>query len=626
MMDPLLKIGQNIWALPVIHGSGDFALEVRRTMLEHRFDCVAVPLPASFQSDVEQAIGHLPVPSIVVQIERESRVAEREWTADACEDDDLDRDVSYVPVDPCQAVITALRIAIGEHIPRAFIDLETSPFEPQTAVLPDPYALKRVPLEKFAAAILPSLMPPASEQWRDRVTYMGLRLRELAGTYRSVLLVCSVLDWPWIRDAYLHAAEVPPAGDDVEPPQTFEVTPKTLMFLLGEVPFITGLYGRAQKQLESDENLSIDGVKELLVTARDRYRAEFKSRARKITPKNLAVCLKYIRNLTLTHRRLTPDLFHIVTAAKQVCGDGFALNVAETATEYPYTDSLDLPRVQMGIDQLRLPDGEVVGAKSRLPGPPVQWRSCRLQRRPDQDERRRWTMQWNPLSQCSWPPEDTLIENFRSHVVDRARQIMGADLIKTEKFTTSVKDGIDIRDTVRHWHTGELYVRILPPARGTLDAVVMLFDSPADPRDYPWRITWFAEHDEESTLAFYATHFADQMVGPGIGLATYGGALFLYPPVTLFDIWQDPRLDFAETLEERLLAAACLHSRSPQIALLSSLPPGAGWRRLASRYKKKWVHVPLGQFSDSTIQQLRMVHVLNGHQVRSYAAHFIRKA
>jgi len=59
---------------------------------------------------------------------------------------------------------------------------------------------------------------------------------------------------------------------------------------------------------------------------------------------------------------------------------------------------------------------------------------------------------------------------------------------------------------------------------------------------------------------------------------------------------------------------------------MSPLPPGAGWRRLARRFKKNWVHLPLGQFSDSTVQQLRIVHVLNGKQVRSYAAQFIRRA
>ena len=115
-------------------------------------------------------------------------------------------------------------------------------------------------------------------------------------------------------------------------------------------------------------------------------------------------------------------------------------------------------------------------------------------------------------------------------------------------------------------------------------------------------------------------------MGPGVGLATYGGAMFLFPPLSIPDIWSDPRLDFTETLEERLLAAAMVHSRCRQIALLSPYPPGAGWRRLARRFQKRLVHLPSSQFSESTIQQLRMVHVLNGRQVRSYAAHFIRKA
>ena len=154
----------------------------------------------------------------------------------------------------------------------------------------------------------------------------------------------------------------------------------------------------------------------------------------------------------------------------------------------------------------------------------------------------------------------------------------------------------------------------------------MLFDAPADPREYPWRTTWYAEHTEESTLAFFATDFSKELVGPGIAQANYGGALFLYPPFAIPDVWHDRTLDFTETLEERLLAAACRYSACPHIALLSAAPPGAGWRRLAHKYRKKWVHLPLSQFSDATIQQLRMVHVLNGREVRSYAAEFIRKA
>ena len=31
----------------------------------------------------------------------------------------------------------------------------------------------------------------------------------------------------------------------------------------------------------------------------------------------------------------------------------------------------------------------------------------------------------------------------------------------------------------------QIYVKVIPPSRGTLDACVMLFDSPADPRNIP---------------------------------------------------------------------------------------------------------------------------------------------
>ena len=147
-----------------------------------------------------------------------------------------------------------------------------------------------------------------------------------------------------------------------------------------------------------------------------------------------------------------------------------------------------------------------------------------LKRRPFKHEREKWQMRWNPFSQCSWPPEDQSIEDFRTHVFQKALSILGADLARTEKFTTSIQDGIDIRDTLRHFYDGEIYVKIEPPARARLDCCVMLFDSPADPRDYPYRTTWMPEFDWESTLAFFATDLRKEVVGPGIGLSQYGGA------------------------------------------------------------------------------------------------------
>lgn len=618
-----LRFSDRITCLPVIHGSGDYAVEVRRIMLEHRFDCLAVPLPPSFQEAVTNAVKGLPGVTAVVQPEpREYEVGN--WAPDA--DDSSDRAVvSYVPVDPCQPVIAAIRIALQEHMAVRFVDPETARFEAVGMVMPDPYALKRVRSDRFAAAVLP-VLPRLEGQAADRCVAMGNRLRELEERFESILFICTLAEWPWVRDAYHDRTPQRVSDDEVEDVETYAVAPNTLAFFLGELPFITGLYERARNELDPDENLSIDGIKALLLEARDRYKAEFKGRARKITPKLAASYFQYVRNLSLVDRRLTPDLYSLVIAAQQIFGDAFAITLAETAREYPFPPPVDLQTAKMGLGKLQLPDGEIVEATSRLPGPPVFWRSLSLTRRAPKIQQDEWRMRWNPFRQCSWPPEDNKIENFRTRVKDMALAMLGADLARSEKFTTSFMDGLDIRETLRHWHSGDIYVKVLPPSRGTLDCAVMLFDSPADPREYPWRMTWHAEHQNESTLCFFATNYLDEIVGPGVGQATYGGCLFLFPPRHVPDIWQDPRFDFADTLEERLLAAGCHHSEERHIAILSDAPPGAAFRRLARKYGKKLLHVPLARLSQETVSLLRVFHVLNGHEVRSYAAHFIREA
>ena len=164
----------------------------------------------------------------------------------------------------------------------------------------------------------------------------------------------------------------------------------------------------------------------------------------------------------------------------------------------------------------------------------------------------------------------------------------------------------------------------MPPSRGSIEVVVFLFDTPADPERYSWQSTWYAEHEEESTLAFYSTNFLDNMVGPGIGQALYGGCLFIFPPRPIPDIWRDPRLSFCRTLEEKLLAAALLHSREKRVVLVAPEPPKLAWRQLARRYRKQLVYLPLKRFSASTVDRLRRFHVLNSREVRSYAGRFIR--
>lgn len=611
-----LSLSDRIRVIPVIHGSGDCAVEVRRRLLEQPYDCLAVPLPESFAA-VRNAVEALPTLGMVVQREQPA------WEAG-----DDDATATYVPIEPCQPVIAAIRSAVQERRSIAFVDAESDDFDPVASVLPDPYALKRLSLDMFTAALLPVIPPAATRQHLHRCQTMAARLRELERDKKNIVFVCGLNEWPSVVDAYLSQTEPDASNEEegpIDEPSWYNVSRDSVLFLTEELPFIVSRYEQARVELDDDEKLSIDGLKDLLIATRGRYTDELGANAQPPSPQLFSTFLKYVRNLTLVERRLAPDLYTLVTAARQIMGDTFALSLIEISRSYAFFDS-DRDDVKMGIDRCELPDGDVLLLKNRLPGPPKNWRSCELTPRPNRQQQQSWQMRWNPFRQCSWPPEDTSIERFRTHVKDHALSLLGNDLARSEKFTTSLKDGLDIRETLRNWHTGDLYVKELPPTVGSLDCVVMLFDAPADPRNYPYRITWHAEHHDESTLGFFATDPQDDVVGPGIARAQYGGALFLFPPREIPEIWRDPRLDFTDTLEERLIAAGCLHSGEKHVALLAAGPPGPGWKRLAKSLNRKLVHVPLSRFSQLGVEQLRSFHVLNGQEVRSYAADFIRKA
>lgn len=626
LTDTILQLSPRIHVLPILHASGDVAQEVRERLISRPFDCVAIPLPPSVEDALERAIDELPCISVIA-------IPEPSGGEEAT--------VSYVPVDPCQAVIMGIRVAMGEGIPRTYIDRDVSVFDPLAFSAPDTFALKRVSLETFMASVIPSCPTPekGSQRW-ERIAWMAFRLHELELEYESILCLCHLADWPWLRLAYQERTEYQSPDRPIEAPERHLVNASTLYFVLGELPFLTELYERRRAELRSDRHLSIDGIKELLLETRQRWRQSHDTGTHSIpnwvTPQLLQTYLQYVRNLALLDRRLTPDLYQLVLAAKQTAGDEFAIALLETAKSYSFQQADDNgydSSVEAGIGKLELPDGRVVVAKNRLQGPPQVWRSVSLHPRPTRRANQRWSLLWNPHRQCSWPPEDQKIESFNTHVREQAKAIMGADLARVEKFTTSMKDGIDLRESLRQWcarrpndapRRMDIYVKDIPPARSGVEAVIFLFETPADPDRYSWQATWYAEHAEESTLCFYATPFLDNLVGPGIGQSCYGGALFLFPPRPIPDVWSDPGLSFARTLEERLIAAAAVHSQEAHIALVAPIPPQARWRLIARQFGRKLLYIPLARFSGQTVDRLRRFHVLNGHNIRSYAAQFIR--
>ncbi|MEE9394344.1 MAG: hypothetical protein V3W41_17730 [Planctomycetota bacterium] len=602
-------LSDRVTCFPVLHGSADYALAVRDEVFANRYDCIAVPLPDSFREEVIESVKQLPEVRAVVQ---------------SCDDDDTN--FSYVPIDPAQAVIRAIRMALQERIALRFIDLEVRDWRAEMSVHPDPYALKSLSPMKFAAAVLPALEAPKAESMADkRARHMAFELHKLELDFERILFLPSMLDWVWIKRAFDERAAFPTGDVSYAPINSYPVDKQTLSFFLGELPYITHLYERFRHGLDVEQSLGIDGVKELLVETRDRLSKRSRSAMSRVTLKTMRIYLQYVRNLTLLRRRLRPDLFTLIEAAKQVFGDDYAIELIKTAKDYPEQPDFDEAVLRMAPGIADIPEAGMRPVHSRLPGDLLTWRNIDLHPEPEPPDQAEWTQVWNPQSQCSHPPEDIRIESFNRHVREQAKQILTSEFAHVEKFRSSVKDGIDIRETLRNWHTGDIYVRELPPSRSDIDVTVFLFDVPAETERYPWRSTWFAEHQNESTLVFFATNFMSDLVGPGIAKATYGGAFFIYPPRPIVDIWQDPAFNDAKTLEERLLTGAFAHAKERHVAVVSPGTIKASWRKLARRYGKSIIHLPLNRFSTSVIDRLRTFHVLNGKEIRSYAADYIRR-
>ena len=96
-----------------------------------------------------------------------------------------------------QAVIMGIRVAMGEGIPRAYVDREVPTFEPLPFSAPDPFALKHVSVAAYAASMIPSVAVPAADsQQHDRISWMAFQLHQLELEYDSIVCLCHIADWP----------------------------------------------------------------------------------------------------------------------------------------------------------------------------------------------------------------------------------------------------------------------------------------------------------------------------------------------------------------------------------------------------------------------------------------------
>ncbi len=340
------------------------------------------------------------------------------------------------------------------------------------------------------------------------------------------------------------------------------------------------------------------------------------------------VMLQFTRNYCTLTGGILPTLYQSVVGARGVADDNYAWELWELGLFYPWVDetgkyetiSMEGDEINVGGRRMRF---ETIWFHRRIPR--LRERPLPIKSRKKEGNPGEWSEDFKKGTICSYPPEDVIIEDYGRYLQKKAITVLSEERTRVEPFTSSLLDGLDMRETIRNWADGkQLYVRETQKIQGGTGSVVLIFDEDLDDRRFPWKMTWHGEHAQESDMAFYATPAQAKIVGPGIARCEYGGLMLTYPPRRLLDVWSDPFYrEQCKTKAEMLLLAGLEYSEDKHVAYVSAKPPRTYFRTLASRLNRKIVYLPIGQLSPVSLKKIRVFHVLSGHRLRKIAKDYI---
>jgi hypothetical protein len=648
-LPPELAALGRIRALPVLHGRMECAWAARRVVEEILPSCVVVELPTRVGDAFARGVARLPRLSVLQLGSADSTRLPR-----------------YLLVEPTEPLVEAFRSARALGIPVAFGDLDLDEVPARREAWPDPFAATRLGYARYVGMLLDALDPSEEDTDRARENAMAFAARQaLIEHGGEILLVCGIAHVPGLLA--LSEPVAPPLALPRPAARVLNLHPDSAREVLSEMPFLQMAWEKARDPTHfeapppREEELPPEGEGSVLafpgrsatrpppsrppllretpppepengvLPERTRVHLELcraasarseREEKAPLTPLQMQVLLQYARNLAIHENQLQPGVFDLLLAARGVADDNFAWWFWQEATDWPYqSEKAEIGTLRVGLEELHR--GRRVFRFHRRERTEGLIRRI-LRPRPREARPGEWKDLAGP-HHCSHPPEDIALEGYAAFLRKRTTGILSAEQSRVEPFTTSILDGIDMRETLRNMaHDGRIYVREERPVRGRVGSVVLIFDEDEADRAYPYRMTWQGEHAEESDMAFYSTPPGARMVGPGISRCEYGGFLMTWPPLRMYAVWEDEVLAAFPRKHERLAVAGILYSQERIVTFIAAHPPRPMLRAIAERFDRRLVYLPLGQLSPITLKRIRTFHILHGKWVRSMAETFIR--
>lgn len=452
---------RNLLAVPSQHFEPLFAQAARQAFGDFRPSVVAVEAPAALAPAVDEALTAWPR---AVGL--------------------LARGVLW-PLVPGDSIVEAWRLARDAGIPVVGVDLLVAgPGERTLVTVPGPDLARSggALFRKVTAGILDAAGPP-SDGDLAREAHMARRLAALMAEHARVLWVGGLAHWGRLAGRIEAGDFEAPAVEPlrVSRPRLVRLAPSAILRLTGRIPALLAAYAVDPDRYDESaaiRRLALDALRQ----ARRRPAGAEPpgaglARAGEVaapgggTAADVARALLYARNLAAS-RRLTerPTLGELLTAASATLGNRYAGWLSRLVLREPAPGRGRAWPVLAWVGERRARGFAAAGRRIRVtprwaavasgveswvPGGDeatrrVDDRPYRHVPRARADDTFRWK---------TYPPDEEAYEAYVGYVLRQVAAARPGEEPVAAPIVSGVRDGLDVRATIRHWPEGDIYVR-----------------------------------------------------------------------------------------------------------------------------------------------------------------------